>query len=264
MNLHLKNKRALVSGSTSGIGLAVAKLLAKEGAEVVINGRSQTRIDNAITSIKKDQATARLTGIVADFNDETSVRSLIKQVGDIDILINNVGIFKSQGFNETDDADWKEMFNINVMSSVRLSRAFLPNMLENNWGRIIFISSECAMLVPEDMIAYSATKTALLSISRGLAQVARGSEVTVNSIMPGSTYTEGAQQFLKERSLQENVSEQQLAEEFFKSTRSTSLLGRFTTTEEIASTVVYLCSPLAVATNGATIKADGGSVPGIL
>jgi len=264
MNLHLKNKRALVSGSTSGIGLAVAKLLAKEGAEVVINGRSQTRIDNAITSIKKDQATARLTGIVADFNDETSVRSLIKQVGDIDILINNVGIFKSQGFNETDDADWKEMFNINVMSSVRLSRAFLPNMLENNWGRIIFISSECAMLVPEDMIAYSATKTALLSISRGLAQVARGSEVTVNSIMPGSTYTEGAQQFLKERSLQESVSEEQLAEEFFKSTRSTSLLGRFTTTEEIASTVVYLCSPLAVATNGATIKADGGSVPGIL
>ncbi|MEM1136229.1 MAG: SDR family oxidoreductase [Bacteroidota bacterium] len=264
MNLHLKNKRALVTGSTSGIGLSIAKTLANEGATVIINGRSQQRIDEAIQAILIEIPGVQVSGIIADFRDKVAIDALIEQVGILDILINNVGIFTSQQFEETSDADWLDMYEVNVMSGVRLSKAFLPKMLQKDWGRIIFISSECAMLVPEDLIAYSSTKAAMLSISRGLAQTTKGSGVTVNAVMPGSTLSEGAKRFLEEQATKKGVSEKEVANNFFDNVRTTSLLGRFASTEEVANTVVYLASPLSSATNGAAIKIEGGSVPGII
>jgi NAD(P)-dependent dehydrogenase (short-subunit alcohol dehydrogenase family) len=264
MDLQLKNKRAFVSGSTGGIGLAIAKVLASEGAEVIINGRSQDRIDQAITQLKSEVPGAKLSGIPADFADSASVESLLAKLGSVDILINNVGIFTSQSFADTSDVDWYQMFEVNVMSGVRLSRAVLPGMLERNWGRILFVSSECALLVPEDLIAYSTTKAALLAVSRGLAQTTKGSAVTVNSVLPGSTLSEGAERFLKTVAEIEQISEKEVAENFFKNVRTSSLIQRFTSTEEIANTIAYLCSPLSSATNGAAIKLEGGSVSGIL
>jgi len=264
MNLQLKGKRAFVSGSTAGIGLAIAKTLAMEGAEVILNGRSQARIDQAITKLKGELPEAKFRGIPADFSDSTSVEALIESLGRIDILINNVGIFSSQSFAETTDEDWYRMFEVNVMSGVRLSRALLPGMLAQNWGRILFVASECAMLVPEDLIAYSTTKAALLAISRGLAQNTKGTAVTVNTIVPGSTLSEGAERFLQEVAEKDQMSEQEVADNFFKNVRTSSLIQRFTSTEEIANTVVYLSSPLSSATNGAAIKLEGGSVPGII
>jgi len=263
MDLQLKNKRALITGSTSGIGYAIAKSLAEEGTEVILNGRTQQRIDKAIKTLQETNPTAKISGIKADFRDIDSVKSLIKKIGSVDILINNVGIISSQTFENTSDKDWYEMFEVNVMSSVRLSKAFLPIMKENNWGRIIFISSECAMLVPEDLIAYSTTKAAMLSISRGLAQTTRGTDVTVNSVLPGSTLTEGAKQFLKEQATKNQTSEKEIADNFFKNVRTSSLLERFANPKEIADMVVFLSSPLSSATNGSAIKADGGSIPGI-
>lgn len=264
MDLQLKNKCAFVSGSTGGIGLAIAKVLASEGAEVILNGRTQARIDQAIVRLNSEVPGAKLRGIPADFADPASVESLLDKLGFVDILINNVGIFTSQSFADTSDADWYRMFEVNVMSGVRLSRAVLPGMLKRNWGRILFVSSECAMLVPEDLIAYSTTKAALLAVSRGLAQTTKGSAVTVNSVLPGSTLSEGAERFLKTVAENEQISEKEVAENFFKNVRTSSLIQRFTSTEEIANTLAYLCSPLSSATNGAAIKLEGGSVPGIL
>ena len=264
MDLQLKNKRAFVSGSTGGIGLAIAKVLAAEGAEVILNGRTQDRIDQAIAQLKKELPDAKISGIPADFADAESVESLMKSLNAIDILINNVGIFTSQSFADTSDADWYRMFEVNVMSGVRLSRALLPGMLTRNWGRILFVASECAMLVPEDLIAYSTTKAAMLAISRGLAQTTKGSAVTVNAIVPGSTLSEGAERFLQEVAEKDQISEAEVASNFFKNVRNTSIIQRFTSTEEIANTVAYLASPLASATNGAAIKLEGGSVPGII
>jgi len=264
MNYKLKDKIAFISGSTSGIGFAIAKMLAGEGANVIINGRTKERLNQAIKKISDIYPNAKVTGIVADFKDVNSINQLIRELGAVDILINNVGIFTSQFFNTTTDEDWYNMFEVNVMSGVRLSRALLPGMLQNNWGRIIFVSSECAMLVPEDLIAYSTTKAALLSISRGLAQTTKGTKVTVNSVVPGSTLSEGAKRFLKDQAEKDQISEKEVADNFFKNVRTTSLLERFTTPEEIANAVVFLSSPLSSATNGATIKLEGGSVPGIL
>ena len=263
MNYQLKNKTALVTGSTSGIGFAIANLLAAEGAHVIINGRSEEGIQKAITKLTKENPLASVTGIAADFTDKNSVEVMIAKIGDVDILINNVGIFTSQSFSDTPDEDWYNLFEVNVMSGVRLSRSFLPGMLKKGWGRIIFISSECAQLVPEDLIAYSMTKAAIHSIARGLAQTTRNTAVTVNTVMPGSTLSEGAKRFLKEQALKEQISEEEVAINFFKNVRTTSLLGRFTSVEEIAHAVVYLSSPISAATNGAVLRADGGSVPGI-
>lgn len=264
MDLQLKNKTAFVSGSTAGIGLAIAKVLAAEGVDVILNGRTQARINQAIAQLKTELPEAKLTGIPADFSDPASVESLLDIIGPVDILVNNVGIFTSQSFADTSDADWYRMFEVNVMSGVRMSRAILPGMLARNWGRILFVSSECAMLVPEDLIAYSTTKAALLAISRGLAQTTQGSSVTVNTVVPGSTLSEGAERFLREVAENEQINEEEVAANFFKNVRTTSLIQRFTSTEEIANTVAYLSSPLASATNGAVIKLEGGSVPGII
>lgn len=264
MDYQLKEKTALITGSTSGIGFAIASLLAKEGVHVIINGRSEERIYGALSILKKENPLVHVSGVVADFGDKNSVTALIKKIGTVDILINNVGIFTSQTFGDTSDEDWYNQFEVNVMSGVRLSRAFLPKMMKNNWGRIIFISSECAQLVPEDLIAYSVTKAAMLTISRGLAQITKGTSVTVNAVMPGSTLSEGAKRFLKDQAIKDGSTEEEVAGGFFKNIRTTSLLGRFTSTEEIANTVVYLSSPLSSATNGAVWKVDGGSVPGIM
>ena len=263
MDYQLKNKTALVTGSTSGIGFAIANLLAAEGTHVIINGRSEEGIQKAITKLTKENPLASVTGIAADFTDKNSVEVMIAKIGDVDILINNVGIFTSQSFSDTPDEDWYNLFEVNVMSGVRLSRSFLPGMLKKGWGRIIFISSECAQLVPEDLIAYSMTKAAIHSIARGLAQTTRNTAVTVNTVMPGSTLSEGAKRFLKEQALKEQISEEEVATDFFKNVRTTSLLGRFTSVEEIAHAVVYLSSPISAATNGAVLKTDGGSVSGI-
>ncbi len=263
MDYLLNTKTALVTGSTSGIGFAIAKLLAKEGAHVILNGRHDETIANAIEDLKKEVPSAKLSGIRADFSDPNSVKDLIAKLDRIDILINNVGIFTSQSFTDTSDDDWYRLFEVNVMSGVRLSRALLPKMLAQGWGRIIFVSSECAQLVPEDLIAYSTTKAAMLSISRGLAQTTRGSAVTVNAVMPGSTLSEGAKRFLKDQASKENKKEEEVASAFFKDVRTTSLVERFLSPDEIANGVLYLASPLSSATNGAMIKLDGGSVPGI-
>jgi NAD(P)-dependent dehydrogenase (short-subunit alcohol dehydrogenase family) len=212
----------------------------------------------------KELPEAKLTGIPADFSDPASVESLLHNLNSVDILVNNVGIFTSQSFADTSDADWYRMFEVNVMSGVRLSRALLPGMLMRNWGRILFVASECAMLVPEDLIAYSTTKAALLAVSRGLAQTTKGSAVTVNTVVPGSTLSEGAESFLQEVAEKEQISEAEVAANFFKNVRTSSLIQRFTSTEEIANTIAYLSSPLASATNGAAIKLEGGSVPGII
>jgi NAD(P)-dependent dehydrogenase (short-subunit alcohol dehydrogenase family) len=264
MELQLKHKKAFISGSTSGIGFAMAEGFLKEGAEVIINGRNKDRLLAAISKLKQAVPKASVSGIVADFNDPKAIDQIKQQLDHVDVLINNVGIFASKSFEETSDLDWLEMFRVNVMSAVQLSRYFLPKMLDKNWGRILFVSSECAQLVPKDLIAYSTTKAALLSISRGLAQTTKGTEVTVNSLIPGSTLTEGAVEFLKDRARLENKTEAEVASEFFKQTRTSSLLQRFARPREIADMALFLASPLSAVTNGAAIKVDGGSVPGIL
>jgi NAD(P)-dependent dehydrogenase (short-subunit alcohol dehydrogenase family) len=264
MDYDLKNKTALVTGSTSGIGFAIARLLLAEGARVIINGRTEESVAGAVARLKAEHPMANVQGIAADFSDKDSVSTLIKKADSVDILVNNVGIYTSQSFEDTRDVDWYRLFEVNVMSGVRLSRAFLPKMRQQGWGRIIFISSECAQLVPEDLIAYSTTKAAVLTLSRGLAQTTKGTKITVNAVMPGSTLSDGAKRFLTEQATRDNRTEDEVERDFFINERSTSLLGRFASPREIAHAVVYLASPLSSATNGAVIKADGGSVLGIL
>lgn len=264
MDLKLQGKTVFITGATSGIGFATAKLFTEEGATVIINGRSEQSIQQAIVRLKAEVPEGAVTGIPADFSKTSDVIGLLKQLPFIDILINNVGIYTAESFFDTPDEDWHRQFEVNVMSGVRLSRALLPKMLDTNWGRIVFVSSECASLVPNDLIPYSTTKLAQLAIARGLAQLTKGTGVTINSVLPGSTMTEGAAQFLQNAADQQNKSKDQVITEFFEEVRTSSLIQRFISVEEIASTIVYLCSPLAVATNGAAIKVDGGSMPGII
>ena len=264
MNLQLKNKTALVTGSTAGIGLAIATSLLMEGASVIINGRTDQRIQQAINQLQQQIPGCKVTGIAADFEDIQQVAGLVKQAGNIDILINNIGIFEPKPFFEIPDADWFKFFEVNVMSGVRLSKAFMPLMLQQNWGRIIFISSESGVLTPEEMIHYGTTKTAQLAVSRGLAELTKGTAVTVNAVLPGPTWSEGASGFIENlaASLQQPVKEVEAS--FFKDARPTSLLQRFATVDEVASMVTYLVSPLSSATNGAAIRVDGGVVKHIL
>lgn len=264
MDLKLVKKAVFITGSTSGIGYAMAEGFLMEGAEVIINGRSQHSIDNAILKLKSNFPKAQIKGVAADFKSEQAFDLIKNNIPKVDILINNVGVFTSKSFEETTDAAWQEMFQVNVMSAVQLSRWFLPKMIAQDWGRILFVSSECAQLVPADLIAYSTTKAALLSLSRGLAQTTKGTEVTVNAILPGSTLTEGAQNFLKGQAEKQSKTEEEVAQDFFKSDRNSSLLQRFSTPKEIADMALFLSSPLSAATNGASIKVDGGSIPGIL
>jgi NAD(P)-dependent dehydrogenase (short-subunit alcohol dehydrogenase family) len=258
MDLQLTNKKALVTGSTAGIGFAIAKHLASEGVIVTINGRTQQRIDDAIANIRKDIPFANVSGIVADFQKEEDITNLTKQLPEVDILINNVAVFNPQEFVDIPDEEWQRFFDINIMSGVRLSRFYLPKMLSKNWGRIIFISSESALNIPEEMVHYGMTKTAQLAISRGIAETTRGTNVTVNSVLPGPTSSEGVSEFVDQLAQSKNMSKADMEKEFFHSARPSSILQRFTTPEEIANLVVYVASPLSSATNGAALRADGG------
>jgi NAD(P)-dependent dehydrogenase (short-subunit alcohol dehydrogenase family) len=260
MNIDLRGKSALVTGSTSGIGHAIAKGLAGAGAAVVVNGRTQSKVDVAVAAIRKAQPEAKVSGVAADVSTAAGCQTLVAALPDVDILINNAGIFEPKGFLDIPDEDWSRFFEVNVMSGVRLSRAYLSGMLKRNWGRVVFISSESALNIPKEMIHYGMTKTAQLAISRGLAEMTRGTAVTVNSVLPGPTMSEGVETFVKDLAKQNGQSVDEAASQFVKQFRPTSLLQRFATVEEIANLVVYVSSKEASATNGAALRAEGGIV----
>ena len=260
MNIDLRGKTALVTGSTSGIGHAIAKGLAGAGAAVVVNGRTQGKVDAAVAAIRKAQPEARVSGVAADVSTAAGCQTLVEALPDVDILVNNAGIFEPKGFFDIPDEDWSRFFEVNVMSGVRLSRAFLSGMLKRNWGRVIFISSESALNIPQEMIHYGMTKTAQLAVSRGLAEMTRGTAVTVNSVLPGPTMSEGVEAFVKDLARQNGQSVDEAASQFVKQFRPTSLLQRFASVEEIANMVVYVASKEASATNGAALRAEGGIV----
>jgi NAD(P)-dependent dehydrogenase (short-subunit alcohol dehydrogenase family) len=264
MDLQLKNKKALITGSTAGIGFAIARQLAKENAHVYINGRTAARVELAVEKLKSETGNQNIDGLVADFSDSAQIDALIKQLPEIDILINNVGIFEPKPFKDISDADWFKFFEVNVLSGVRLSRAYFDKMIAKNWGRIIFISSESAIQVPEEMIHYGMTKTAQLAISRGLAELTKSTNVTVNTVLPGPTFSEGAGDFIESLAKKDGKSIAEIEKDFFQHMRPTSLLQRFTSPDEIASLVAFLSSPLSSATNGAALRADGGVVKGII
>lgn len=260
MDLRLNGRKALVTGSTAGIGFAIAGHLLQEGAAVVINGRTKGRIEQSVSLLQQKHPQSDVSGVAADFSKREEVASLIRQVPQIDILINNVGIFEPKPFTEITDEDWTRFYQVNVLSGVRLSRHYLPQMLARNEGRIIFISGESALNIPEEMIHYGMTKTAQLAVSRGLAELTKGTAVTVNAVLPGPTKSEGVADFVAHLANAQNISASQAEKEFFKTARPTSILQRFATVDEVANLVVYVASPLSSATNGAALRADGGVV----
>lgn len=260
MDLQLNGKKALVTGSTAGIGFAIADHLLQEGAAVVINGRTKERIEQSVSLLQQKHPQSDVSGVAADFSNSEDVAALTNRVSQVDILINNVGIFEPKPFTEIKDEEWLRFYEVNVLSGVRLSRHYLPGMLARNWGRIIFISSESALNIPEEMIHYGMTKTAQLAISRGLAELTRGTNVTVNAILPGPTKSEGVAGFVAGLAEAQGISAAQAENEFFKTARPTSLLQRFATVDEVANMVVYVASALSSATNGAALRADGGVV----
>jgi NAD(P)-dependent dehydrogenase (short-subunit alcohol dehydrogenase family) len=260
MDLQLKNKKALVTGSTAGIGYAIAKQLAKENAQVYVNGRTNERVEAAIKKLKDETGNQDIHGVTADFSDSKDIDKLIRQLPEVDILINNVGIFEPKAFRDITDADWMRFFEVNVLSGVRLARAYFDKMIAKNWGRIIFISSESAIQIPDEMIHYGMTKTAQIAVSRGLAELTKGSGVTVNTVLPGPTESEGVGGFLENLAKEQGKTPAQIEKDFFQHIRPSSLLQRFASTNEIASLVAYVASPLSSATNGAALRADGGVV----
>jgi len=262
MNLQLDGKRALVTGSTAGIGLAIAKALADEGAAVIINGRTEERVQQALNKLKGTRG--KLEGLAADLGTAAGVEKAVKQFSEVEILVNNLGIFETKPFEEIPDADWIRFFEVNVLSGVRLSRHYLPLMRRRNWGRIIFISSESAVQIPAEMIHYGMTKTAQVAIARGIAETTAGTNITVNSVLVGPTASEGATDFLEQVAASQNTDVNSVEKEFFKKMRPSSLLKRFATTDEAAALVAFLCSPLSSATNGSALRADGGVVRAIL
>lgn len=264
MDLKLKDKTAFISGSTAGIGFAIAKRLLMEGARVVINGRTKASVDQAVTELKSIVEGADVSGIFADFSKVDEVSKITKELPEVDILINNAGIFEPKAFEEIPDEDWFRFFEINVMSGIRLSRYYFPKMIAKNQGRIIFISSESAVFIPDEMIHYGMTKTAQLAVSRGLAELTTGTNVTVNAILPGPTKSKGVGAFIEDLSKTGNIPVGEVEAGFFKNMRPTSLIQRFASVEEVADTVVYYASALSSATNGAAIRVEGGLVRSIL
>ena len=263
MDLDLKGKIALVTGSTAGIGFAIAKRLASEGAEVIVNGRTEERVREAVAKIENEIPGAKIRGIAADLGSADGCDKVVREGAHVDVLVNNVGIFEPKPFEKITDADWEKFFTVNVMSGVRLSRAYLPAMKQRNWGRIVFISSESGLQIPAEMIHYGMTKTAQLAIARGLAETCEGTNVTVNSVLPGPTASEGVAEFVSNLATQQKMSAAEFEKEFFKNARPTSILKRFIEPDEIASVVAFVCSPLASAINGAAVRADGGVVRSI-
>ena len=259
MDLNLKGKRALVSGSTAGIGLAIATALANEGARVIVNGRARGPVDDIVAKLKTETG-GDISAFAGDLSDADVAEALARQYPDVEILVNNLGIFEPKPFEEISDADWVRFFEVNVLSGVRLARLFLPAMRRANWGRIIFISSESAVQIPAEMIQYGMTKTAQLAISRGLAEAVAGTGITVNSILPGPTKSRGVVDFVDALAKIDGKSFAQFEQEFFEKVRPTSLIKRFATPEEVSSLVAYIASPLASATTGAALRVDGGTI----
>lgn len=260
MQIDLNGKHAIITGSTAGIGFAIAQGLANAGADVVITGRTQARIDEAIAAIKKDVPNAKATGVAADLGTTEGCQTLIEQQPSTDILINNVGIFGPQDFFEVDDATWQQFFDVNIMSAVRLSRHYAQGMRERNWGRIQFLSSESGINIPSEMVHYGMTKSALLSVSRGLAKVLSGTQVTVNAILPGPTRSEGVLNMIREMAEKEGTSQQEMEARFVQENRPSSIIQRLATPEEVASMSVYAASTQASATTGAALRVEGGIV----
>jgi NAD(P)-dependent dehydrogenase (short-subunit alcohol dehydrogenase family) len=260
MKIDLTGKTALVTGSTSGIGHAIARGLASAGASVAVNGRTQAKVDAAVAAIAKLVPGARVRGVAADVSTAAGCNALVAALPEVDILINNAGIFEPKGFFDIPDEDWSRFFEVNVMSGVRLSRAYMPGMLKRNWGRIVFISSESGLNIPKEMIHYGMTKTAQLAVSRGLAEMTKGTAVTVNSVLPGPTMSEGVETFIKDIAKHSGVTVEQATKQFFLQQRPTSLLQRFATVDEITNMVVYVASKESSATNGAALRAEGGII----
>ncbi len=260
MDLQLKGKLALVSGSTAGIGYAIAHTLAQEGASVIINGRSQTAVDEAVERIRSQTQQGTVVGYAGDLSRADAAEELVRRHPGIGILVNNLGIFEAKAFEDIPDEDWLRFFDVNVLSGVRLARLVLPEMKRANWGRIIFISSESAVQIPTEMIHYGVTKTAQLAVSRGLAESVAGTNITVNSVLPGPTKSRGVGDFVEGMARSSSKSFEQVEAEFFDHVRPTSLIKRFASPQEVASLVAYVASPLASATTGAALRVDGGVV----
>jgi NAD(P)-dependent dehydrogenase (short-subunit alcohol dehydrogenase family) len=259
MDLKLTKKIALVTGSTAGIGNAIAASLAREGATVIVSGRTPAAVEAAVASMKSETG-GDVVGFAGDLAAASVAESLIRQHPAVDILVNNLGIFEVRQFEEISDADWRRFFDVNVLSGARLARLYLPSMRQRNWGRIIFISSESGYHIPAEMVHYGMTKAAQVAVARGLAETTAGTGITVNSVLPGPTRSRGVADFVAEMAAQSGKSAQTVEKEFFKTARPTSLLQRFATPEEVAAIVTYVASPLASATNGAALRVDGGTI----
>ena len=255
MDLLLSGKKALVSGSTAGIGFAIAQSLAREGTQVIVNGRTQARVDAALAKLP-----AGSLGLAGDLGTAAGIAAATERFPTVDILINNLGIFEPKPFEAIPDEDWFRFFEVNVMSGVRLSRHYLPRMKAAGWGRIVFVSSESGIQIPAEMIHYGVTKTAQLAVSRGLAETTAGTGVTVNAVLPGPTASEGVGEFVNQLAAHQGVTRDAVEQEFFQTARPTSLLQRFATPEEVAALVTFVASPLSSATNGAALRVDGGVV----
>lgn len=258
MDLKLADKRIFVSGSTQGIGYAAAAACAAEGASVVINGRTEQRVNEAVDRLRRSEPASDVSGIVADFADPQQVQALLDKLGTVDVLVNNVGVFDAAPFGEIQDKEWLRYFEVNVMSGVRLSRHLLDAMIAKGWGRIIFIGTESAVDVPGDMIHYGATKAASMALSNGLAKLTRGSGVTVNTVLGGPTYSDGVASTVEQIASAQSISAEELKSSLVP---GSSLIQRFIEPDEIASLVAYLASPISSATNGAALRADGGVLP---
>lgn len=264
MKIELNTKRALVTASTSGIGFAIAKGLAEAGAEVVINGRSEGSVNDAVARLKSAVPNATVSGVAADLGSPGGVQTLVQGAGQIDVLVNNAGIYGTQDFFETDDDVWDNYWQTNVMSGVRLSRALLPAMVDKHWGRVVFVSSESARNIPADMIHYGVSKTAQLALARGLAKRVAGSGVTVNSVLPGPTLSDGVAGMMQSEVERTGKSLDEVAKAFIQEHRPSSIIQRAATVEEVANMIVYVCSPQASATTGAALRVDGGVVDDIV
>lgn len=264
MDLHLRGKRAVVTGSTAGIGLAIAVALAEEGARVVLNGRTAARVEEALRVVRERVPGAQVEGVAADLATDAGADVVLSAAPEVDVLVNNVGIFEAKSFAEIPDADWLRFLQVNLLSGVRLSRHHLPRMLARRWGRILFISSESALQIPAEMIHYGVTKTAQLGLSRGLAELTRGTAVTVNAILAGPTRSEGVEEFVQSLARHQGKGPDEVERDFFRSARPTSLLQRFETPEEIAALAVFVASERASGVNGAALRVDGGVVRAIV